>query len=462
MGAPTRAIAALAAVALLSGCGIFKGGGDKPKETVLGERIPVLTVETGSSTDASIADVAVTVPPAVANDSWPQPGGNAQKAIGNVALAAEPSRAWSVHIAGDKSGARLASAPAVANGQVFVIDTLATVRAIDIKTGRVGWSTQIRTEDGPAVRSAGLKGMVGLKARKSYSRSLFGGGVSYDNGKLYATTGLGTVAQIDAASGKIGWRVSPGGPLRGAPTISGGALYVMTQDNQLFALNAADGSTLWTASGPLETAGVFGAAAPAVGHSTVIAGFSSGDLNAYRYENGRTVWQDALTRTSMSTSVGDVTDVDASPVVDDTRVYAVGAGGRTVALDLVTGQRLWEMNVGGISTPALGGDWLFLVSDDAQLFCVQRTSGKIRWTTQLTRWKNPKNKTKPIGWSGPILAGGWLVLTNVKGELVYVNPDDGKIRLTERASKKGFSIAPVVADGTIFLLDNEGTLSAWH
>ena len=460
--APARIMAVLAAVALLAGCGVFKGGGDKPKETVLGERIPVLTVESSSTTDAGIASTAVVVPPAVPNDAWPQPGGNAQKAIGNVALGATPARAWTVKIAGDKSGARLASAPAIADGRAFVIDTLAQVRAIDIKTGRTAWMTQIKSEDGPAVRAGGVKGMVGLKARKSYARSLFGGGVSYDGGKLYATTGLGTVAQIDAASGKVGWRVTPGGPLRGAPTISGGGLYVMTQDNQLFALNASDGSTLWTASGPLETAGVFGAAAPAVGHSTVIAGYSSGDLNAYRYENGRVVWQDALTRTSMSTSVGDVTDIDASPVVDDTRVYAVGAGGRTVALDLLTGQRLWEMNVGGISTPALGGDWLFLVSDEAQLFCVQRTSGKIRWTTQLTRWRNPKNKTKPITWAGPILAGGWLVLTNARGELVYVNPDDGKIRLTQRASKKGFSLAPVVADGAIFLLDNQGVLSAWR
>jgi outer membrane protein assembly factor BamB len=458
-----RTVATLAAIALLSGCGVFKGkGGEAPKDTVLGERIPVLTVESSSTTDASIATMPVVVPPAVTNDDWPQPGGNAQKAIGNVALSATPTRAWTVRIAGDKGGARLAAPPVVANGRLYVIDALAQIRAIDVKTSHVAWTMQLKGEDGPAVRAGGVKGMVGLKARKSYAHSLFGGGVSYADGKLYATTGLGTIAQMDAANGKIGWRVTPGGPLRGAPTIAGGALYAMTQDNQLFAINLADGATLWNASGPLETAGVFGAAAPAVAHSTVIAGFSSGDLDAYRYENGRVVWQDALTRTSMSTSVGDVTDVDASPVIDETRVYAVGAGGRTVALDLVTGQRLWEMNVGGISTPALGGDWLFLVSDEAQLFCVQRTSGKIRWTSQLDRWRSPKKKTKPIGWSGPVLAGGWLVLTNSVGQLVYVNPDDGKVRLTERASKQPFSLPPVVAGGTLYLLDNQGTLSAWR
>jgi outer membrane protein assembly factor BamB len=212
----------------------------------------------------------------------------------------------------------------------------------------------------------------------------------------------------------------------------------------------------------LQTAGVFGAGAPAVARGTVIAGYSSGDLNAYRYENGRTVWQDALTRTSVSTTVGDVSDIDASPVVDDKRVYAVGAGGRAIALDLVTGQRLWELNVGGISTPALGGNWLFLVSDQAQLYCIERTSGKIRWATQLDRWRN-KKKTKGIYWTGPVLAGGRLLLVSSTGDMASVDPATGKVAQTIRIEKnKPITLAPVVAGNMLFTLAADGTLAAWR
>jgi outer membrane protein assembly factor BamB len=461
-GGGTRLIAALAAVSLLSGCGIFKGGSGKPKTAVLGERIPVLMVESSSATDASLAGLTVAVPPADPNDAWPQPGGNPQKAMGNVALGPQPQRIWTAKVSGNKGGARLAAGPVVADGRLYVTDALAQVRAIDIRTGRTLWTQQLKGEGGPALRDTGVKGLVGLKKRKNYARSLFGGGVSFEGGKLYATTGLGMVAQLDAATGKIGWKVTPGGPLRGGPTVAGGSLYVMSQDNQLYALNETDGATLWSASGPLETAGVFGVGAPAVAHSTVIAGFSSGDLDAYRYENGRIVWQDALTRTSMSTTVGDVTDVDASPVVDDTRVYAVGAGGRMVALDLLTGQRLWEINIGGISTPALGGDWLFVVSDDARLFCIQRTSGKIRWMKQLDHWRNPKKKTKQIGWTGPVLAGGRLVLANSLGQLVYVAPDTGNVTGTVKAGKAPLTLPPIVAGNTMYLLGSDGVVSAWR
>jgi outer membrane protein assembly factor BamB len=455
--------AATAAALMLSGCGIFKGGDGKPKTAVLGERIPVLSVEANAATDASIATVPVTIPAVEANADWPQPGGNPQKTMGNVALAASPARAWSIRIPGARGGARLGAAPVVANGRLYVVDTTATVHAIDAATGKTVWATQLAGKPGPAVKRGGVKGLVLGKSRKSFKNSLFGGGVSLDGGKLYASNGLGDVAEIDAATGKIGWRVTPGGPLRGAPVIANGAVYVMTQDNQLIALNQPDGATLWTASGPLQTAGVFGAGAPAVARGTVIAGFSSGDLNAYRYENGRLVWQDALTRTSVSTTVGDVSDVDASPVVDDTRVYAVGAGGRTIALDLLTGQRLWEINVGGISTPSLAGDWLFVMSDQAQLFCIQRTTGKIRWAAQLDRWRNPKKKTKGIYWTGPVLAGGRLVLTNSRGQMVFVSPETGKVQATiDKAAKGPIGLAPVIAGNALYLLSSDGTLSAWR
>jgi outer membrane protein assembly factor BamB len=455
-------VAVLMAATLLSGCGVFKGNGKKNQTAVLGERIPVLTVESSAGTDASISATQVIVPPAETNPNWPQPGGNAQKAMGNVALGAQPARVWEENLAKSGKAARLAAAPVVSDGHVFAIDTMANVHAFDAQTGRELWSTQLKAKPGPALKKAGVMGVFGQKERKRYSRSLFGGGVSYDNGKVYATSGLGEVAQIDAATGKLGWKVTPGGPLRGAPSIANGSLYVMSQDNQIYALAEADGATQWTASGPLETAGVFGTGAPAIGHATVIAGFSSGDLDAYRYENGRVVWQDALTRTSMSTSVGDVTDVDASPVVDDTRVYAVGAGGRMIALDLTTGQRLWEINLGGISTPALSGDWLFVVSDDAKLYCIERTTGKIRWTSQLPHWKNEKKKSGQIFWSGPVLAGGRLVLTNSLGELAYASVTDGKVQSSERVAKSPFTLAPVVANNMMYLLSSDGRLTAWR
>jgi outer membrane protein assembly factor BamB len=435
-----RAPVAVAALMALSACGIFKGGGKKTP--TVGNRVPILVAENAIEADKTIADVAVTLPAPAPNDAWAQPGGNAAKSMGQLALGDSPARTWSAQINGGSNRERLAAAPVVAENKLFVVDVTATVHAFAADTGAKLWTTALPEGD-------------------QNKQARFGGGVSYDDGKLYATDGLGDVVALNAADGAVVWRAKPGGPLRGSPTIANGNVYVLSQDNQMFALNQADGKTQWSQSATLESQGVFGVAAPAASQGTVVAGFSSGELNAYRYENGRVLWQDALSRTSITTSVASVTDIDAAPVIEGGRVYAVGEGGRMVALELSTGQRLWEQNFGGIATPWIAGEWLFVVTDDARLVCLSRANGKARWISQLPRYRNEKKKSDPITWFGPVLAGGRLVLLNSRGHIVYANPGDGAVGATIE-TKTPFSLPPVVANSTLFVLDQNGRISAYR
>ena len=92
-----RVIGVLAAAALVSGCGIL-GGREKPKTPTIGERIPVLGGEAGIEVDPALADVQISLPVAAPNAEWTQPGGNAAKSMGHLALPAQLNRAWSAKI----------------------------------------------------------------------------------------------------------------------------------------------------------------------------------------------------------------------------------------------------------------------------------------------------------------------------------------------------------------------------
>jgi outer membrane protein assembly factor BamB len=255
--------------------------------------------------------------------------------------------------------------------------------------------------------------------------------------------------------------VRPGGPLRGSPSVGNGAIYVISQDNQIYSLKEDNGATNWSQAASLEIAGIFGSASPAVGQGTVVAGFSSGELNAYRYENGRQVWGDALQRTSIQTSVSSLTDIDADPVIDNGQVFAVGQGGRMIGTDLISGQRLWELNLAGIDTPWLAGDWLFVITDDAKVQCIYRQNGHIRWIAQLPQFHNPKSKKGVIEYSGPVLAGGRLIITASNGALIQLNPANGSyVRQTSVGSP--VSLGPVVADSTLYIYDDQGKLHAYR
>ena len=191
---------------------------------------------------------------------------------------------------------------------------------------------------------------------------------------------------------------------------------------------------------------MFGVAAPAAGQGTVIAGYSSGELVAYRYENGRKLWSDALARTSISTQVGTLTDVDADPIIDSGRVYALGQGGRMAAYELVTGQRIWELNLAGISTPAVAGEWMFTLTDDARLLRIARAPARSAGSPSCSATATRKKREDPVFWTGPVLAGNRLWIANSRGEVKSVDVDDRRTSPISPSSTAPVSLAPVVAN----------------
>src|SRR5690606_14591711 len=237
----------------LSACGTLGIGGSKDEAATptIGNRSPILSrIASEVTADPTLANVAVVLPPPQTNVDWPQAGGNAAKAPGHATLSATPTRIWTATIQGSNPRRRLASAPVVGGGALFVVDTAGDVHAFDAATGARRWTHRIEVE-------------------RAMRDSTFGGGVSFAEGRVYATNGAGDVVALDAQTGSEVWRVRPAGPLRGAPTIAFNTVYVMTQDNQIHALSAQDGSLVWQEVAAGGQSGVFGVAAPAAGQGTV-------------------------------------------------------------------------------------------------------------------------------------------------------------------------------------------------
>jgi outer membrane protein assembly factor BamB len=439
---PARALAVTAVALLaLSGCGVFKGGQKKPK--TLGERVSVLDYEKQVQAEAELQGIDVVVPAPQVNPSWTQPAGNAAGNLGHLALPGPLARAWSVSVGkGSDATRRLNATPVIDANRLFVTDTEGQVSAFDATSGKLLWRHAITLE------SEGL-------------RPAFGGGVSVGDGRVFVTTGYGIVAGLDAGNGAELWRTRMPTPLRGAPGVEGGRLFVTSLDGQLTALSTETGANLWQANATVEPAAILGPGAPAIALDTVVAGFASGELFALRVENGRTVWQDQLSRTGRTTALGALSGIAASPVVDRGRVFAISHGGRMAALELATGQRVWERDFAGVNTPWVAGDWVFAVTVDAEVVALTRADGKIRWVTQLDRWKSKKKKTGGIEWFGPVLAGNSLILVSSEKELVRVSPATGEVQSTMKLGHAAY-LPPVVANGMLYILTDDGTLTAYR
>jgi outer membrane protein assembly factor BamB len=421
----------------LTGCDVF----DKKKTPLPGERIAVMSDRKDIEPDKDAASTPVVLPGPVVNDSWPQSGGFANYAMQHVAVGDSPQIIWTADVgAGSSSSRILTTPPVVADGKVFAKDAYSTVTAYNADTGQRIWS-------------------VTLKPEKARDDDEFGGGLAYYGGRLFVTTGFAVVFSLDAADGKEVWSSAVSAPVRGAPLVFGDRVFATSIDNKLHALAAVDGSDLWTFSGLQEVSGYVGGNSPAGSGDLVVAPFTSGELVGLRLETGRTVWNESLVGPRREArAFGNLADIRGRPVIDRGVVLAMGSAGTLAAIDLRSGQRMWEKPIGGNQTPWAAGRFVFVVSGTADVVCLERDTGKVKWVTPLTQYQDEK-RHKPILWGGPVLAGDRLLVGGSTGELLALSPYTGEI-IGKLNVGDPMRLAPVVANRVVYVLADNGRLIA--
>ena len=185
------------------------------------------------------------------------------------------------------------------------------------------------------------------------------------------------------------------------------------------------------------------------------------EIVAVRADSGGLAWSDSLASARGRTSLLDLSAIRAAPVVDRGRVHAVGVGGLLVALDLRSGRRLWEREAGGGETPAVAGEWLFVLTSEQTLAAVGREDGRVRWTRDLPRYGDARRQRDPIAWTGPLLANSRLLLGGSNEQMVAVDAATGEMASTQRL-RDSVSVPPLAAAGTVLLLTDGGTLQAFR
>lgn len=426
----------------LGGCSLFKGD---EKQPLPGERVSVLELQkTLEPSDAALKAEGFVAPAPWKNDYWTQAGGYPNHNLQNLSLSEAPlKKIWSADIGtGGSDEFPLTSQPVIFEGLIYTLDADSTVKAFDTKTGKVVWKNTIR----PAKED----------------ENVIGGGLAVAAGMLYATNGYSELLALNPKKGGIYWRQKLTAPSRAAPTVLDNNVYVMTLDNHLTAFDSYSGKVVWKYEGMSETAGLIAAASPAVDNGIVIAPMSSGEVAALRAENGTVAWSDSLSPSLQSGGVSSLPDIAGQPVLDKGAVIAVSYGGRIVSIDQSSGQRLWSRDIGGGKNPWVAGNMVFFLSSNSELVALGRDTGTLAWVKALSSYETTKNKyNNSLLWNGPVLAGGRLIVTSADESLLEISPADGSLI---RKLDLGFHVAvpPVVAGDVLYLVSEDGTLSAWQ
>jgi outer membrane protein assembly factor BamB len=425
------------AAALLTAC----SDNNKIGTTIKGERLAVIEQAKTISPDKEFEGVKPTLSQEIVNLSWPQGGYDSEHAMPRAQASAHPRIVWETSLGeGSNADFKLLAEPVVSRGVVYTMDAEGLVSSFDAKNGKEKWErdTAPQDDENPAI----------------------GGGLAVDGDTVYATTGKGFVCALQAKTGEIKWRKALLKPLRAAPTVADGRVYVVSIDNELNALNAANGEILWHQSGIAESATLMGASSPAVQGDFVAVAYTSGEIFSLRVQNGRMSWNYSLASPAQAGALPAIADIRGLPVIDRGRVYAISHSGRFAAIDQRSGDRVWEADIGGINTPVVNGDSVFVYGGDGQLIALARENGRAIWVAPLPQHIDPNDKTSDaLVWAGPVLAGEKLWMVNSQGVLASFSPEDGSPADTVDLGAPLY-LPPVVADRTFYIVTDEGTLVA--
>jgi len=289
----------------------------------------------------------------------------------------------------------------------------------------------------------------------------FGGGIAADHGMILVSTAFGDIFALDPYNGNTIWNRNIGIPIRASPTSLNGHVYIISVDNSVHCLDILTGDIIWTYSWFVETAGFLSSTNVAVEKNIVIVPYRSGELFAFNTKNGNRLWADSLPKKNNLSSLAIIKDIIAKPVISNGIVIASGHEGRTIALDINTGYRLWEKNISSVETPWLAGDTLYIIDSNKKLMTLDINTGNVLWYKDLSIYEKNNKKAKFIKYNGPLVANHKVIILSSDGKLIILDAKNGK-DLNIYDINKNFYITPIIVDDVIYLLSDDANLIALH
>ncbi|MCV3272596.1 PQQ-like beta-propeller repeat protein [Roseobacter sinensis] len=435
-------LALLAAAVFLTACAeddIILPGKREDIRSVLqdGEAVP-LAAETED------APRPISLPAQQTNSDWTQGPGSPAFRVAHPALGANPQRVWSANIgAGDGRRQRITADPVVGGGLIYTLDAETLVTATS-PTGETVWRrdvTSVRDDAGAAT----------------------GGGISFNDGRLYVSLGYGALVALDAATGEEIWRQDLEGTGSGRPTIFGDLVYTTSGDDTGWALRAEDGRVEWQLTASPDVNNVLGGPAPAVADDFAIFAFGSGEIQAVFRRGGLRRWDASALGQRFARALGTVSDVTGAPVISGNTVYVGNQSGRIVALNFGSGAREWTAREGAVGPVLPAGDSIFVVSDLGELLRIDASDGSRIWGAQLPNFvkDRPRRRAEIFAHHGPVLAGGRIYVASNDGLLRGFDPESGAL-VTSTEIPGGATTAPVVAGGVLYVVSTNGQLHAFR
>lgn len=233
--------------------------------------------------------------------------------------------------------------------------------------------------------------------------------------------------------------------IRGTPLLEGGRIYVGAYDNNLYVIDATDGSFLWkyASEGAIVSR-------PVVNGNTVYFGSEDQRLYAVSTDSGKLSW--------VYTTEG---PIRSSPAFANDQLYIGSDDGFLYAINTQTSRLTWKFEAGGEirSSPVVAADHIYFGTDLGDFYCLT-PAGQPRW----------RSKAKRSIMCAPVISRGTVFFTSLDAQTYALDAKSGYVIWRFRMGKGSVSTPCSVenliiagsADGFIYCLDAGSSREVWR
>lgn len=311
------------------------------------------------------------------------------------------------------------------------------------------------------------------------------------NGTLYTAGSKGTVTAIDAATGRINWKVGTQVPLSAGPGVGENLIVVGSRKGDVVALNTSDGGIIWkqnvngeilakpavgenlviikTMDGYIRALSLTdgherwsfqqvepnlilrGSSSPLIRHRSVIAGFANGNLAKFSAADGQIQWMQPLATPEGAFAIQRMIDIDPDPVVYNGSIYAATYQGKIASLDWESGRIIWDHNISSYTGMAVAPEAIYITDAKSDVWGFNRDSGLVNWR---------QTKLEARGTSGPAVMDNYLVVGDAQGYVHWLSQSDGHFVARQKAGAAIYA-APIVAGNTVYVATTTGRVLAY-
>lgn len=333
---------------------------------------------------------------------------------------------WRYQVGGSNHKHSYNLTPVINGNSLYIPDIKGHITHLNFQNGKIEWKKRIADSiSSPLARAGDI---------------------------LVAGTGNASVVAVNSLNGQPLWRHSVTNEVLATPLVFQNTVIVKTIDEMVYALDLQTGKEKWHYEHDKPEIVLRLSSAPVQYADMVLIGFADGKLVALSKQTGQVLWMKSIAQSSGFSPIEQMFDINSSPIVSDQVLYVASFHGKLSAINLNTGELLWNYDLSTYQDLLSDHDSLYVIDTDSRLWKFNKRNGQVLW-------KQDDFKHRELKY--PMLFKQTIMLADDQGYVHFLSPSDGHVVGRLKLDSNGVSTKPQIIGKQVIIYTNNGVITKY-